>query len=139
MKRKLLFVLTLIFFTVATKAQKQSENKEGIVINEKMPHFPGGDKAFYNYLDKNVKTPETFDKETYLKEHGNQYVPVAVIFTIDTDGSIINVKVKEKVNEQLDEKAIQIVKNMPKWEPGYQNGKSVKVQYAIPIRFNLKQ
>lgn len=105
---------------------------------EKMPHFTGGDNAFYDYLDKNVKIPEGFDAESYMKKHGNQFIPISVGFTIDVDGSINNVIIIDGENEALNEKAIQIVKKMPNWVPGSQNGKPVKVQYAIPIRFNLK-
>ena len=131
-------VILMLVFCFSLKAQKSEEIPEGkIIVNEQMPHFKGGENAFFNYLDKNVKTPEGFDNETYVKEHGNQYVPISVYFTIDVDGSITDVDVLEKVDETLDKKAIEIVKNMPKWEPGTQNGKPIKVQYAIPVRFNL--
>ena len=132
----LLFVLLGISFL--TKAQQQVENKDTIYISEKMPQFPGGDDAFYTYLDKNVHLPDGFDAAAYLVENGNQFVPISVAFTINVDGSIINAHVIEKVNEMLDNKAVEIIKNMPKWEPGFKNGKSIKVQYAIPVRFNLK-
>ena len=102
-----------------------------------MPQFPGGDNAFYDYLDENVTLPEGFDKEKFLKEHKNQYVPISVGFTIDVDGSIIDAKVIDGEDELLDQKALEIVKNMPKWDPGYLNGKPIKVQYAIPVRFNI--
>ena len=104
---------------------------------EKMPQFPGGNVAFYDYLDKHVVLPDGFDKKAYLKKHKNQFVPVSVGFTVDADGSIINVKVLEADNEALDQKAIEIVKNMPKWEPGSLDGSPIKVEYAIPVRFNL--
>ena len=135
-----LVLILLIAFSIGSYAQQGNDKKgakEPVVITGKMPQFPGGDKAFYAYLDKNVVLPDGFDKEKYFNEHHNQYVPVSVGFTVDVDGSIIDLKVIDGEDELLDQKAREIVEKMPKWEPGYQDGSPVKVQYAIPIRFNL--
>ncbi len=121
----------------AQKSKSKTPVETEVKVNQKMPQFPGGEKAFYAYLDENVVLPEGFNKKQYLKKHKNQYVPISVGFTIDVDGSIINVKVIDGENEALDKKAKEIVQNMPKWEPGYQDGNPIKVQYAIPVRFNL--
>ena len=132
-------VILMLVFCFSLKAQKSAKMPvDKTDENKQMPHFKGGENAFFEYLDKNVKTPDGFDNVTYVKEHGNQYVPVSVYFTVDVDGSITDVNVLEKVDETLDKKAIEIVRNMPKWEPGTENGKPIKVQYAIPVRFNLK-
>ena len=130
-----LFVFSVKGYTQEKKSTTSVENKEE--VNQKMPQFPGGNVAFFDYLDKNVSLPEGFDTKKYLKEHKNQFVPISVGFTIDVDGSIIDVKVIDGENEQLDKKAKEIVKNMPKWEPGTMDGTPIKVQYAIPVRFNL--
>lgn len=135
-------ILVLILFTFSVKGYAQKSKSKTITeteekVEQKMPQFPGGNIAFYDYLDKNVKLPEGFDAKKYLKEHHNQFVPISVGFTIDVDGSITNVKVIDGENEVLDKKAKEIVENMPKWEPGFQNGTPIKVQYAIPVRFNL--
>jgi TonB family protein len=137
---KLVLVILLINVGVAGFSQKSAnpyDKEVEEVVQEKMPQFPGGNNAFYDYLDENVLLPEGFNAEGFMKEHGNQFVPVSVAFTIDVDGSIVNVKVIDGEDELLDEKAKQIVENMPKWDPGYRNGRPVKVQYAIPVRFNL--
>ena len=135
-------VALILLITIATLGYSQKPSALETEINkeevkEKMPQFPGGDNAFYDYLDENVLLPEGFDAKAFMSEHGNQYVPVSVAFTIDVDGSITNVKVIDGEDELLDQKAKQIVENMPKWDPGYKNGSPVKVQYAIPVRFNL--
>ena len=138
--RIILIAMVLLVFSVKGYAQKSKKNtpvKTEEKGEEKMPQFPGGNDAFYNYLDKNVSLPEDFDKKKYLKENKNQFVPVSVGFTIDVDGSITNVKVIDGADPKLDNKAKEIVKNMPKWDPGYQNGSPIKVEYAIPVRFNL--
>ncbi len=128
MKRVLL--VGLLFVAGFLKAQ---DNVDG-----KMPQFPGGDNAFYTFLDKNVDVPTGFDKKKYLKEHKNQFVPVSVAFTVDVDGTITNVRVIDGENEALDKKAIEIVQSMPKWVPGKgENGEAIKVEFAIPIRFSM--
>lgn len=139
---KLNIVLVMILFVFGVKGYTQeskSKTSNGSVekTDRKMPQFPGGDKAFYTYLDENIELPEGFNKKKYLKKHKNQYVPVSVGFTIDVDGSIINVKVIDGEDELLDKKAKEIVENMPKWSPGSLNGNPIKVEYAIPVRFNL--
>lgn len=138
MKKQLILIMLLVGIVLPTVAQNLANNtaakKE---VKQKMPQFPGGDNAFYAYLDNNIKLPEGFDKAAFLKKNNNQFVPINVAFTIDVDGSIVNVKVIDGEDELLDKKAKEIVEKMPKWEPGYQGDKPVKVQYAIPIRFNL--
>lgn len=131
----LLFVFSVKGYAQEPKSKTLEETQEK--VEQKMPQFPGGNVAFYDYLDKNVLLPEGFDKKKYLKEHKNQFVPISVGFTVDVDGSIIDVKVIDGEEEALDKKAIEIVQNMPKWEPGTQDGTPIRVQYAIPVRFNL--
>ncbi|PCJ00140.1 MAG: hypothetical protein COB15_03120 [Flavobacteriales bacterium] len=130
-------LITLFFKGFSQNPASNINYEQTKKVEQKMPQFPGGNNAFYDYLDENVTLPEGFDKEKFLKEHKNQYVPISVGFTIDVDGSIIDAKVIDGEDELLDQKALEIVKNMPKWDPGYLNGKPIKVQYAIPVRFNI--
>ena len=137
---RIIVVIILVASSLLGYSQKSANpalNSTEKAVKEKMPQFPGGNNAFYDYLDKNVLLPKGFNAKAFMEEHGNQYVPVSVAFTIDVDGSITNVKVIDGEDEMLDKKAKQIVEDMPKWEPGYRNGSPVKVQYAIPVRFNL--
>ncbi len=98
---------------------------------EKKPEFPGGEKAFYKYLSDNIKYPESALKN---KIQGTVWVK----FIIEKDGSISNIKAIRKVNPDLDKEAVRVIKSMPKWKPGKQNGKPVRVSYQVPIRFSLK-
>lgn len=128
--KRILFIFIMLSGVFVNAQQNDQE--------QKMPRFPGGENAFYAYLDDHVKVPEGFNKKEYLEKSNNQYVPVSVGFTVDVDGSITNVKVIDGEHEILDEKAKEIVEQMPKWEPGYsKDGTPIKVEFAIPIRFNL--
>ncbi len=98
---------------------------------EIMPEFPGGEEAFIKYLSKNVKYP-AFARENNIS--GIVYID----FVIDKDGKPTNVKIKRGVNKSLDEEAMRVIRNMPSWAPGKQNGQTVKVQYTIPVSFKLQ-
>lgn len=97
-------------------------------VVEGMPKFPGDLNI---YLGKNVNYPEEAQKE---KIQGR----VIVQFIIEKDGTITNVKVHRSVHQLLDKEAIRVVENMPKWIPGTQRGKPVRVSYTVPINFRLQ-
>jgi protein TonB len=101
------------------------------VVVEQMPAFPGGDKKLFKFLKKNIKYP----KEARRKEiEGRVYIS----FVIDEQGMVQDVRVIKGVSPELDEEAVRVVKLMPKWTPGSQKGKPIKVQYTLPIIFHLK-
>ena len=99
-------------------------------VVEQMPEFPGGQEALIKYMVNNVKYPENARKK------GIQGT-VFVSFVVGKDGSISNVKVLRGVDKELDEEAIRVVSNMPKWKPGKEKGKAVKVQYNLPVAYKL--
>lgn len=109
----------------------QKEEDEVYVKVEKMPSFPGGQKAMYKYLGENIKYPEEAAK---AKIQGKVYIG----FIVEKDGKITNAKVLRPVNKYLDAEAINVVINMPKWIPGKQKGKNIRVKYTIPVNFRLK-
>lgn len=100
------------------------------VIVEEMPTYPGGQEAMMKYLGAKIKYP----KEAQGK--GIQGI-VYVTFVVETDGRIEGVKVLRGIGGGCDEEAVRVVQNMPKWNPGKQRGKEVRVQYNLPIRFKL--
>ena len=107
------------------------ETKEDIfLVVETMPKFPGGEKAMYTYIAKNVKYPAK------AKQEGTQG-RVFVTFVVEKDGSISEVALLRGVSEELDQEALRVIKSMPKWTPGEQSGKPVRVQYRMPIKFAL--
>lgn len=119
---------------------KQAEKKNGgkkrgkdfvFDVVEKMPSFPGGMKALFDYLDKNIKYPA---KAVKNKIQGR----VIVQFIVDEKGNLSDIKVVKSVETSLDAEAVRVVKSMPRWNPGMQNGKAVKVRYTLPVTFRLK-
>ena len=96
------------------------------VIVEEMPEFPGGADSLMRYIERNVKYPSG---EVCVSGR------VVVSFIVEKDGSIGEPKVVRSVEVLLDKEALEVVRNMPKWKPGKQNGKEVRVKYTMPIRF----
>jgi len=114
--------------TKATK--KTSANDKVYEVCEQMPTFPGGDAAMMKYLSENVKYPALAIK---AQEQGR----VVVSFTVEKDGAISDVKVARSVTPSLDAEAVRVVKAMPKWTPGKQDGQLVRVRYNVPVSFKL--
>ena len=99
-------------------------------VVEKMPEFPGGSNALFEYLAKNIRYPKAAQD---AKQQGR----VIVTFVVMKDGSIGKTKVVKSVSPALDEEALRCVNSMPKWNPGMQNGQAVNVKYTVPISFAL--
>ena len=98
---------------------------------EIMPEFPGGSAELLKYLSTHIKYP------TMSQEMGSQG-RVIVQFVVDKDGSITNPTVVRGVDAYLDKEAIRVISGMPKWKPGVQNGKKVRVKYTVPVVFRLQ-
>lgn len=97
------------------------------------PTFPGGDKALFGFLQKNIYYPET------VKEIGGTGI-VAVSFVLDKEGNVTEVTaLKSSKYSELNQEAIRVIKKLPKWNPGKQQGHAVKARMILPIRFELKQ
>lgn len=114
-----------------TKVTKKTSATDKVYeVCEQMPIFPGGDAAMMKYLSENVKYPALAIK---AQEQGR----VVVSFTVEKDGAISDVKVARSVTPSLDAEAVRVVKAMPKWTPGKQDGQLVRVRYNVPVSFKL--
>ena len=116
--------------SVQVKAKKPQDVENIFDVVEQMPEFPGGMDEMMKYLSMNVRYPEA------AKKAGLQG-RVVVQFVVEADGSVSNAEVVRSVNEELDAEAVRVIEKMPKWKPGMQDGKAVRVRYNIPIAFRL--
>lgn len=121
---------TEIEFDVSLE-EEESDDAAVFFIVEEMPEFPGGDAELRKYIAQSVKYP------VIAQENGIQG-RVYVQFVVGTDGGVTQVKVARGVDPNLDKEAIRVVQSMPKWKPGKQRGKAVKVSYTVPINFVLQ-
>ena len=123
-----------ILLMVNTNAMAQSKKAANDKVLEKaevMPQFPGGDQAMMKFVSENVQYPE----EAKEKEISGR---VMVGFIVEKDGSISDVKVAKGIGGGCDEEAVRVVKAMPKWKPGKEKGKPVRVSYMMPFTFKLQ-
>ena len=123
-------VLKLKEAVAQPEPKPEVENKVFDVV-EQMPSFPGGPSALMKYLSENVKYP------VVAQENGVQG-RVVVSFVVEKDGHITDVKVVRSVDPTLDKEAARVVKSMPSWIPGKQNGSAVRVKYNVPVSFKLQ-
>ncbi len=100
-------------------------------VVEEMPSFPGGASGLMAYLSQNIKYP------VVAEENGIQG-RVVLTFIVERDGSITDVKVVKSVDPSLDAEAKRVIRSMPRWKPGKQNGSAVRVKYTTPVTFRLQ-
>ena len=134
MKKLIMMSLMAMLGLTTVNAQKTvvaEKNQQVFDVVEQMPEYPGGFQALFEYLGQNVKYPEDAEKQ---KIEGR----VLANFVVETDGSISNVEVIKPAFPSLDAEAVRVLSAMPKWTPGMQSGKVVRVKFTVPINFNLK-
>jgi len=112
----------------STEAQK--EKAYDFVNLETQPTFPGGMAEFYNYIGDNIKYPQQARDN---KIEGKVFLS----FVVEKDGSLSDIKVERKLGYGTDEEAVRVISKSPRWIPGVQDGKKVRVKYNLPIAFNL--
>ena len=111
--------------------EEEVVEQEIFQIVEEMPSFPGGEGKLMEYVAKNIKYPQ-IARETGIQGR------VFVGFVVEPDGSISNVKLLRGIGGGCDEEAMRVIKSLPKWKPGKQRGKAVRVSYQIPVFFKLQ-
>ena len=122
-----------VVIAAPVEAPVEEEEEEVVfVVVESMPEFPGGQQALFKYLSENVKYP------VIAQDNGIQG-RVICQFVVNKDGSIVDVEVVRSGGDpSLDKEAIRVIKSMPKWKPGKQRGKPVRVKYTVPVNFKLQ-
>ena len=127
---KVALMMLVLLFSFMTSTAQTKKNDMVFDVVEVMPQFPGGQIAMLQYLMKNIKYPEQAVKEGIQGR-------VTVRFIVEKDGSISDVKPVLSVHPLLNKEAVRVVESMPKWTPGKQNGKPVRVRYNLPVMFKL--
>jgi protein TonB len=133
--KKVILVLAVILVCqlgFAQEVKSESPNAEdNLIYNtagiEVKPDFPGGLQEFYKFIGKNYKTPNV----------KNLKGKVFVMFVIEKDGSLTDIKVLRDIGHGTGEEAVRVLKECPKWLPGEQNGQKVRVLYSLPISIQL--
>jgi protein TonB len=115
---------------VVVEEEEESEHQIFTVV-EKMPEFPGGQNALLKFLATSIKYP------VIAQENGIQG-RVVVAFVVNKDGSVVDAEVVRGVDPSLDKEALRVIGIMPKWSPGEQRGKPVRVKYTVPVQFRLQ-
>lgn len=128
---KVALMMFVLLFSFTTSTAQTKKNNMVFDVVEVMPQYPGGQIAMLKYIMENIKYPEQAMKKGIQGR-------VAVSFIVEKDGSISNVRPVHPVHPLLDKEAVRVVKSMPKWSPGKQHGKPVRVQLIVPIMFKLK-
>lgn len=135
MKKMILLSMMAVLGLMTANAQKTvvSQSNQNVFDQvEEMPEFPGGMPALIEFLQTNIKYP----KDAIKQDVGGR---VMVMFVVETDGSISNVRVARKVFPSLDKEAVRVVKAMPKWKPGKEKGRPVRVNFTLPVVFSTKK
>ena len=118
-------------YTPVEVEEEEVEEQQIFQVVEEMPEFPGGLSECMKFLGKNIKYP------TISQENGVQG-RVIVQFVVNKDGSIVDPVVVRGVDPYLDKEALRVISSMPKWKPGKQRGKAVRVKYTVPVTFRLQ-
>jgi len=115
---------------IASNEEEEVAEAEIFTVVEESPSFPGGDEARIRFLTENIKYPQ-IARESSIQ--GTVYVT----FVVEKNGNVTDVRVLRGIGGGCDEEAVRVIKAMPKWSPGKQRGKPVRVQFNMPIKFTL--
>lgn len=123
---------TETFVAPVVEEEEEEESAQQIfTVVEKQPEFPGGTAELFKYLSKAIKYP------VIAQENGIQG-RVVCSFVVNRDGSIVDIQVMRGVDPSLDKEAVRVISEMPKWKPGEQRGKPVRVRFILPVQFRLQ-
>lgn len=122
---------TETFVAPVVEEEEEESAQQIFTVVEKQPEFPGGTAELFKYLSKAIKYP------VIAQENGIQG-RVVCSFVVNRDGSIVDIQVMRGVDPSLDKEAIRVISEMPKWKPGEQRGKPVRVRFILPVQFRLQ-
>ena len=135
---KVLGFWALIVVLTGCAAEKEpliiSPLSHGVIIDPKIPEevypkFPGGPEKMFEFINENLRWPDT---------EADVIGRVVVAFTVEKAGSLSDIKVVKSLDPLFDKEAVRLVKSMPKWKPGMDNGEPIRIRYSVPVTFRLK-
>ena len=137
MSNKIILVISIILaFTTGVMAQnnhsKKKSNKEVVSRAAVKPSFPGGNKALFDYIDKNLEYPKKA-KKTDIKGR------VDVSFIVEKDGRLTHIQIERSLSRSHNRKAKRLIRKMPKWKPALVNGQPVRFRFRLPIVFKTEK
>ena len=109
------------------EAAKAEESAAPLAVAEVMPQFPGGMEAFIKFLKKNLREPSDLEEA--------QKLVVVAKFEVDAQGNIVDINIAKNGRDDLDAEVLRVIRKMPKWKPGMQNGRNVSVYFNLPVTF----
>ncbi|MDD3040938.1 energy transducer TonB [Bacteroides sp.] len=129
----IVLIMSLTVYAHSTKADvnpNQSDDKVYKRVNV-MPSYPGGAEGILSFIAKNIRYPKD------ALESGKQGTVICE-FIINKDGSFSDIVVKKSIFPSLDKEAIRVIKSFPKWKPGLEDGKAVRILYSLPVNFRIR-
>ena len=130
MKKLILLAAIAMFCGFGAKAQTNEVDEEVFIVVEVAPEYPGGIDSMFAFISRNIKYPEEALKN---KISGRVFVTCVV----EKDGQVTNARLLREIGGGCGDEALRVVKSMPKWKPGTQRGNPVRVQFNLPIVFDL--
>ncbi len=118
------------YIPITSNEEEEVAEAEIFTVVEESPSFPGGDEARIRFLTENIKYPQ-IARESSIQ--GTVYVT----FVVEKNGNVTDVRILRGIGGGCDEEAVRVIKAMPRWSPGKQRGKPVRVQFNMPIKFTL--
>ena len=131
MKKQIVMLVLAVLCITSAMAQTVVVDDEIFLVVENEPEFPGGEDSLYAYIARNIVYPEAAKKE---KIEGQVYVS----FIVEKDGQLTGVKFLRDIGGGCGEEVLRVIRTMPKWKPGTQDGKPVRVQFNLPVAFELQ-
>ncbi len=132
--KKITLFISVLYIAIAIipsfSVAQSSGGDEIFVIVEDMPQYPGGNNALSAFISQNLKYPENARKN---KVEGTVYAQ----FVVEKDGSVSNIRILQSLHPECDAEVLRVLALMPKWTPGKQRGKPVRVQFNLPVSFKL--
>ena len=128
MKKLFLIMFFMAFVSVNAYSQSDDSDNEVYSMVDERAQFPGGQNEMLKYLQENLQYPEA-------AKANNVHGRVIVKFIIERDGSLSDIKVMKGIGSGCNEEAIRLIQSMPKWKPGKNKGKEVRVSMMVPVNF----